>query len=194
MPRLVDGTEEINKWRRKSIILVLILAFTLVVLYYFNPANRSVFSTEFTEMDSDTDKSGIYLLQDAGLVELEFLSLDRFHETSRSDDPGEEDTFCQRMRATGAQWFESEAQVEKPLPLKYEYGKLIGRMQLWLGWSANGGVWVFEIEEYEAARKGIGGRMRNTKDMRERCKVIEMSGGAFFGDRKHCPLTKDMVF
>lgn len=137
---------------------------------------------------------GIYLLQDAGLVELEFLFLDRFHETPRSNDAVEEDAFCQRMRAMGAQWFDSEEEADDEPPLEYKNGKRVGRTQLWLGWCANGGVWALEIDEYEGARRGIGGRIRNAKDMEERCKVIEMLGGAFFSDRKHRPLTKNMVF
>ncbi|KAI4246903.1 MAG: hypothetical protein LQ352_006270 [Teloschistes flavicans] len=221
MPRVAKESDEFFNWKSRSTIVLLLLT-VFLASYYFNLRNRVTFSADTIEMDSDTEDhwispdpvsnvrtqfgggstivrgfpsaGGIYLLQNADPVELEFLSLDRFHETSRSNDAVEEDAFCQRMRAMGARWFDSEEEADEGPPLEYRNGKRVGRTQLWLGWSANGGVWVLEIDEYEGARKGIGGRIRNAKNMEERCKFIEMLGGAFFSDRKHCPLTRNMVF
>ncbi|KAL8666189.1 MAG: hypothetical protein Q9202_001696 [Teloschistes flavicans] len=221
MPRVIEESDEFSNWKRRTTILLLILT-GFLALYYFDPSNRFTFSADTIEMDSDTEDhwispdpisnsrtefgggsttvrgfpsaGGMYLLRGAGPVELEFLSLDRFHETPRSNNAVEEDAFCQKMRAIGARWFEYEEEEDKKPPLEYRDGKRVGRTQLWLGWSANGGVWVLEIDEYEGARKGIGGRIRNAKNMEERCKFIEMLGGAFFSDRKHCPLTRNMVF
>lgn len=219
MPRLADEPQETSNWTRRSIVFLL-LAITALFLY-FNHSSRSIFSAKDTNMDTDTDddtspvpspnlrtqfgprttlirgfpsKGGIYLLPDAGPVELEFLSLDRFHETLCSDEPTEEDAFCQRMRGMGAEWFENEREADDRPPPKVRDGKMVGRMEVWLGWPQSGGVWVLEIEEFEGARRGVGGRIRNAKSMEERCRFIEMLGGVFFRDRKDCQLTRDIVF
>ena len=205
MPHLVIKPQETSNWKRKSIIFPLLAVTAL--FFYFNYSTRSIFSAKDTIMDSDTDddasaipspnlrtqfssrttlvrgfpsKGGIYLLQDAGPVELDFLSLDRFQETPRSDDPAEEDAFCQRLHEIGAQWFEDETEADKAPPLKVRDGKRVGRMETWLGLPNGGGVWVLEVEEFEAARRGVGGRIRNAKSMEERCRVIETLGGVFF--------------
>ncbi|KAL8720265.1 MAG: hypothetical protein Q9181_007938 [Wetmoreana brouardii] len=190
---------------RKSVILLLLTI--AAILFYSSHPGRSTFPAKDTNMASDTEgdispipspnlrtqfggratlvrgfpsKGGIYLLSIVGLVELDFLALDRFHETLPSTNPSEEDAFCNRMRAMGARWFEDETEADKQPPPRIKDGKLVGSMELWLGWPESGGVWVLEIEEFEGARRGVGGRIRNAKDMEERCKVIEMMGGAFF--------------
>ncbi|KAL8700966.1 MAG: hypothetical protein Q9201_005158 [Fulgogasparrea decipioides] len=136
-------------------------------------------------------KGGIYLVENVGLVEMEFLALDYFHEALPSTNPSE---VCQRIRAVGAQWFEDETEADKQPPPRVKDGKLVGRMELWLSWPESGGVWVLEVEKLKGARRGIGGRIKNAKDMEERCKVIEMTGGVPFEGRKDCEITRDMVF
>lgn len=219
VPRPADEPQENSNWTRRSIIFLLPIITALFL--YFNLSSRSIFSAKDTDMDTDTDtdtspvpspnlrtqfgprttlvrgfpsKGGIYLIEEAGLIELEFLSLDRFHETLPSDEPAEEDAFCQRMRGMGAQWFENEREADNEPPHKVKDGKMVGRMEVWLGWPQSGGVWVLEVEEFEGARKGVGGRIRNAMSMEERCRFIEMLGGVFFRDRRDCPLTRDMIF
>ena len=159
-----------------------------------SPNLRTQFGPRTTVVRGFPSKGGIYLLRDAGPVELGFLSLNRFRESPRSQKPAEEDAFCQRMRGMGAQWFENEEEADKGSPLKVRDGKRVGRMEVWLGWPESGGVWVLEIEEFEGARKGVGGRIRNAKSMEERCSFIEMLGGVFYSDRKDCHLTRDIIF
>ncbi|KAL8744301.1 MAG: hypothetical protein Q9190_003444 [Brigantiaea leucoxantha] len=159
-----------------------------------SPNLRTQFGPRTTLVRGFPSKSGIYLLRDAGPVEPEFLSLDRFHETLRSDEPAEEDAFCQRMRGMGAQWFENEREADERSPPKVRDGKRVGKIEVWLGWPQSGGIWVLEIEEFEGARRGVGGRIKNAKSMEERCRFIEMLGGVFFSDRKDCELAKDIVF
>lgn len=55
---------------------------------------------------------GVFIKETANLVDMNFLSLDRFHPTQRSADPENEDEFCVMMRKVGAIWWESERHHE----------------------------------------------------------------------------------
>ncbi|KAL8678306.1 MAG: hypothetical protein Q9186_005326 [Xanthomendoza sp. 1 TL-2023] len=225
MPPPVEDTQETGGSKRKAIVLLILIVTTAFFLWPLleEHSGRSHFKSKSLNMDSDGEEldncpvttaklrtafggrdteihgfpstGGLYLLEVAGPVELDFLGLDRFRDALPSDDPVKEDAFCQRMRAMGAQWFENETEAIRPTRLEYKDGKRIGKMELWLGWPDDGGgVWVLEVEEFDGMRRGVGGRIRNAKDMKERCMVIEMLGGTFFGDRKDCALTSDIDF
>lgn len=225
MPQLdIKAQEEHNDWKLKSIIIIVLLTISSLFIYS-NLSSRPEKSTNMASKSDEDDTcpipppnlrtqfgsratlvrgfpstGGIYLLDSADPVELDFLALDRFHETPRSssDDPAAEDRFCQRMRAIGAQWFESEWEADKQPPFKVKDGRRVGRMETWLGWpdeeGGGGGVWVLEVEEFEGARKGVGGRIRNAKSMEERCSFIERLGGVFYKDREDCEVTKGLTF
>ena len=135
---------------------------------------------------------GIYLFDDADAVVLDFLQLDRFTETpgrSSIDDPEEEDAFCRRLCLIGAGWWSSEEahfENERPPALKRrEDGRPITLETLWLGWQrpVNGvsGLWALSLDEYDGRIRGVG-RIKNARNMEERCRVIEMLGGVFHSD------------
>ncbi|KAL8896656.1 MAG: hypothetical protein Q9207_007606 [Kuettlingeria erythrocarpa] len=158
-----------------------------------HPQLRTAFGSKSTTIRAWPSQGGFYSLHPAGVVELDFLGLDRFTEAPRSDDPTEEDALCQRMRAMGAEWFRHEDDIDKWTPPVIRDGRRVGKQQLWFGWPENGGVWVLELEEFEADRKGVG-RIYNACNMEERCRVLERLGATFFGKAADCRHTKDIDF
>ncbi|KAL9634921.1 MAG: hypothetical protein Q9204_002811 [Flavoplaca sp. TL-2023a] len=158
------------------------------------PGIRAGFGPRMTPVRGFPSKGGYYLLEVADPVEMDFLGHDHFQEALRSINPTEEDALCHRMRALGARWFENETEAERTTPLKVVNGKRVGKMEVWFGWPERGGVWMLEVEELEGARRVIGGRLRNTQTMDERCNCIKMLGGTFFGNREDCPLTRGLIF
>lgn len=73
-----------------------------------HPQLRTAFGSKSTGVRAWPSQGGFYSIYPAGIVELDFLDLDRFSEAPRSEDPTKEDALCQRMRAMGAEWFRHE--------------------------------------------------------------------------------------
>ncbi|KAF5681219.1 hypothetical protein FHETE_8 [Fusarium heterosporum] len=117
-------------------------------------------------------------------AELEFLGIDRFKPSNKSDDPEKEEAHCAKMRQLGANWYRDpdhrlragrKARNKDPdTPL------------LFVGWPAEGGVWAIKTDLSQSIRKGYG-RIGNAFTMEERCKIIEELGGTFYADPKDCP-------
>lgn len=126
-------------------------------------------------------KGGLYVLRGCGGVELDFLQLDRFNVTIRSQNPAEEDAHCANMRKLGATWFESE---EAFLLSALQHSRP-DRLVLFAGWPLAGGVWVLKTTYAEASSRGLG-RIKNALNMEERCQAIEKLGGIFYADPKDC--------
>ncbi|KAG8156281.1 hypothetical protein KVR01_013860 [Diaporthe batatas] len=124
---------------------------------------------------------GFFILSCDG-VELEFLGLDRFEPTPRSQDPAEEDAFCAQMRRLGPRWYRN---------LEEEAFESLGResrtdtVHKAFGWPADGGVWALKMPEMDSYFKGMS-RIRNAFSMAERCRQIEKLGGVFFSDPTKC--------
>jgi hypothetical protein len=55
-----------------------------------------------------------------------------------------------------------------------------------VGWPAGGGVWVLKLTHGEAIRRGTA-RINITRDMEERCRVIEQLEGTYYANPKDCP-------
>ncbi|EHK24941.1 uncharacterized protein TRIVIDRAFT_18351, partial [Trichoderma virens Gv29-8] len=123
-------------------------------------------------------KGGFYVLGPCFGVELEFLGLDRFHNTPRPSISNptaaadEEEMHCNKMRQLGATWWKNE----------YEYMKnaiepeSTDGIVLTVGWPAGGGVWVLAVPPIRARVIGAA-IIHNAYNMEERCKVIEQLGG-----------------
>ncbi|KAI9170783.1 hypothetical protein HJFPF1_00256 [Paramyrothecium foliicola] len=150
-------------------------------------ADKAMNRTEFgagslTTVHGWPSSGGFYILSCDG-VELEFLGLDRFNPTPRSQDHAEEDEFCAKMRMLGAKWYES---VDDYLleGLRSEHQR-----KPWVkafGWPAGGGVWALKMSSTDAEQKGPA-RIRNSFSMEERCREIEKLGGVFYADPTKCP-------
>ncbi|KAL3291882.1 hypothetical protein RB213_000590 [Colletotrichum asianum] len=112
---------------------------------------------------------GILVLRNCDAVELAFLQLDRLEPAPRPIDRMLEDAHCERMRMLVHEAFEGD----KP----YREDVLIA------GYPAAGGVWVLQAKPAAAAQAGVG-RIKNARDMEERCRLIEKLGGTFHEDRK----------
>jgi hypothetical protein len=127
-------------------------------------------------------KGGIYILQNCGGVELEFLDLDRFEVTPRSEDQAEENAHCDRMRKLGGTWWRYRDDFIRHAMNSPTRDDLV----FFAGWPLQGGVWVLKTTWLDAAKMGAG-RIRNAFNMAERCREIERLGGTFYQDPKNCP-------
>lgn len=145
--------------------------------------NRTEFTAgSLTMVRGWPSTGGFYTLSCDG-VELEFLGLDRFEPTPRSQDPGEEDAFCANMRKLGAGWHrDEEAQAAGSLKGEYQYNHVVKAF----GWPANGGVWALKMPYMDSEMMGMG-RIRNAFSMEERCRQIKKLGGIFYNDPAECP-------
>ncbi|KAL6876787.1 hypothetical protein J3F83DRAFT_727094 [Trichoderma novae-zelandiae] len=134
-------------------------------------------------------KGGVYLLEGCLGIELDFLKLDRFHDTPRPspstpDAAAEEEAHCNRMRQLGAIWWENEEEwFMRKLSEPYKPASSRARRYIKVGWPAGGGVWVLDIKEDDAITRGAG-IIYNAHDMEERCRMIEQLGGVFYKNPK----------
>jgi len=150
----------------------------------YNTTKRSTFHKAGCDVFGWPSGGGM-LRKSADAVELEHLGLARSQESTRSQDPAEEDAFCRKMRELGARWWEDEERY---------FDVLLGQLQitaeeavrLEVGWPAVGGVWVLKFRSGRACPREIG-RIRMARDMEERCRVIESLGGTFYADPEDCP-------
>lgn len=126
---------------------------------------------------------GLHVLDDCSAVELDFLGLDRFVESSRSQDPEEEDAHCAKMRKLGASWWPSH----KHYAMKDVFsGQRPEDRQLIVGWPGGGGVWVIDTTLGDSGDRGLG-RVKNAHDMEQQSLLIERHGGQFYADPRDCP-------
>lgn len=126
-------------------------------------------------------KGGYYTL-DCSVVELDFLGLDRFEPSNRSQSQEEEEIHCAKLRQLGATWFSSDSDEF------YSAHKCEGwdSPRLYFGWPAEGGVWAMSTTRDGAGSSGMG-RIGNAFTMDERCEMIKRLGGTFYADPKNCP-------
>jgi hypothetical protein len=88
------------------------------------------------------------------------------------------------VRQLGPKWWQNnnvrlQSQIS-PIPDERE------NEYIQVGWTSDGGVWVWETTRLEAS--GIGGaQLQNARTMQERCMMIEKLGGTFYADPKDCP-------
>ncbi|KAF4339669.1 hypothetical protein FBEOM_6452 [Fusarium beomiforme] len=128
-------------------------------------------------------KGGFYTKL-CSVAELEFLGLDRFNPSNKSNNREEEEAHCAKMRQLGAKWYRNPDH-------KFYSGEKLRNGDpdaplLFVGWPADGGVWALSTNLSQSARKGLG-RIGNAFTMEERCKIIEQLGGTFYADPKDCP-------
>ncbi|KAK2746104.1 hypothetical protein CKAH01_18226 [Colletotrichum kahawae] len=129
---------------------------------------------------------GILVLRNCDAVDFAFLQLDRLEPTPRPVDRILEDAHCERMRMLGAEcWKNDEAFAVHEA---FECDKSYREDVLVAGYPAAGGVWVLKAKPAAAAQAGVG-RIKNARDMEERCRLIEKLGGTFYGNtRETTPL------
>ncbi len=125
--------------------------------------------------------SGGVLIKETDIVDMQFLSLDRLHQSQRSPNILEEDRFCALMRRVGATWWGSEQEwVDVELGLR-ERTELEERT-LVFGWpSEGGGVWVLRFQGARAVPRDFG-RVSMAVSMDERVGVMREYGAVFYQD------------
>ena len=130
-------------------------------------------------------KGGVYILV-CSAIELDFLGLDRFETALPSTDPAEEDELCAKMRLLGALWWPSLEKYTTAL-WKQNLGDEPELKERFIGVMPQGGVWVLETDWEDSSKRQLG-RIKNARDMEEKCRAIERFGGTFYADPIDCPL------
>ncbi|KAF7877321.1 hypothetical protein EAF04_001004 [Stromatinia cepivora] len=138
----------------------------------FNYTMRTVFHTRGCTIYGYPSSGGIFIKENADIVDMNVLSLDRFHPTQQSPDPIEEDGFCTLMRKIGAIWWKSVHHREKEwTSLKYGYQH------------PGGGAWVPRYDAHEGMEHllpGDFGRIKMAMAMDERLEVMREFGAVFY--------------
>lgn len=125
--------------------------------------------------------TGGVLIKGADIVDLIFLSLDRFHASKRSSNMFEEDRFCAQMRRIGATWWASEQEWMDVLFGMRDATETEKRI-LEFGWPSNGsGVWVLRYATEREVPKDFG-RVRVAVTMDERVEIMREYGANFYED------------
>ncbi|TVY84132.1 hypothetical protein LSUE1_G002189 [Lachnellula suecica] len=126
---------------------------------------------------------GIIVNTHVSSVELDWLGLSRFEASPRSTIADEEDTFCRRLRRTGAKWWSSYSDFEEAMDARMRPISANEREALLLGWPENGGVWVMRADNWYDLGVAPGSwRLSNAHTMEERCRAMEMSGAIFYAN------------
>lgn len=125
--------------------------------------------------------SGGVLIKEADIVDMQFLSLDRFRPSQRSINIVEEDEFCALMRRLGATWWANEQEwIDVQLGVR-ERTELEKRV-LVFGWPSDGvGVWVLRFASEREVPRDFG-RVGMAISMDERVKVMKEYGAVFYED------------
>ena len=128
--------------------------------------------------------TGGMLLREPNAVELEYLGIDRFHDSERSEDPAEEDVFCTRMGNVGASWWQSEGDWVDAILGEREMSEQES-IRLEVGWPEAGGVWILKYSIRNKPPPKIG-KVKMALNMEERCQMIEGLGGKFYASSLEC--------
>ncbi|KAE8449309.1 hypothetical protein EG329_008210 [Mollisiaceae sp. DMI_Dod_QoI] len=153
-----------------------------------NPT-RNLYTHEVTCWPS---VGGIIMAKRAHSVELEYIGFDRFHPTLRSYNATEEDQFCMKLRKIGGKWWSSFDDHEFTT-LMAGRGMYPDEIEtLFLGWPADGGVWILRYESWRLVNWTLG-PIFHALTMEERCKAIEICGGTFFEDPEDCQFVKPLI-
>lgn len=125
--------------------------------------------------------SGGVLIKEADIVDMYFLSLDRFYPSQRSSNTVEEDKFCALMRRVGASWWASKKDwVDVELGVRDKIG--LEMRVLVFGWPTNEvGVWVLHFAS-ESELPWDFGRVGLALNMDERIRVMKEYGAIFYED------------
>ncbi|KAF2827969.1 hypothetical protein CC86DRAFT_369148 [Ophiobolus disseminans] len=138
-------------------------------------------------------------IKHADLVDLNFLGLSRFLDTSRQFDQAAEDNFCTKLKMLGAEWW--------ALPAQFEDRKHLGEKQFacdtlescfepdvanrWIiAWPEDSqSVCYVSISQ---AKEQDPARLYNAFDMQERCNMILSVGGEWCRCKAECPDIADL--
>jgi hypothetical protein len=128
--------------------------------------------------------TGGYLERRTTGVEIEWLGLDKMHESYISKEQPEEDNFCLKLRKLGAKWWEESGLEFSIEQLAKTYPD--GEIEIHTGWPSDGeGVWVLRTKQKECDRGRAA--VRQCKTMDERARLIKELGGTFYRDSEECP-------
>ncbi|PGH09695.1 hypothetical protein AJ80_07646 [Polytolypa hystricis UAMH7299] len=122
--------------------------------------------------------------------EILHLGLDRFQESSRAEDPAEEDEFCRKLRNIGGKWVPDgfdHLSIIMGEAGEEEREKVNTRIET--GWPSSGrGVWglKFNAEKDERKLTKKLPMLELAMSMDERCEVLEKIGGMFYENPEDC--------
>ncbi|KAI4214678.1 MAG: hypothetical protein LQ351_002751 [Letrouitia transgressa] len=167
----------------------------------YNPTIRTHFTDTAAKLYAWPSRGGVIILDPATAVDLEFLGFNPLDPPrKRHEDQAAEDSFCHRLLALGAKWWDSEARysivttiescaagfmeqrVDGAFRLEDQSEPTMREKRLIrVGWPSTGGVW---IAEFDTAWAGVDeednlvpemedlGRLTMARTMDERCELL----------------------
>ena len=150
-----------------------------------NPSLSNTKRTAFGRLPGCTvygyPSSGGVLIKEADIVDMQFLSLNRFKPSQRSSDIVEEDKFCSLVRRLGATWWASE-QEWIDVQLGVREATELEKIVLVFGWPSDGvGMWVLRFASEREVPSDFG-RLGMAISMDERVEVMKEYGATFYKD------------
>lgn len=153
---------------------------------HFKPTKR--YDLAFNKVACWQD-SGVWIAK-LSPIEMQFLGVDRFHESDRALDQADEDEFCSRLRLHGASFWT----LPPKWPQKLLWCETIECVQpskraasLEVGFPSTGGVCVLNTTDDRQLRGAERVALQNALTMDERCNIIMDLDGAFCQDARNCP-------
>ncbi|KAK6603508.1 hypothetical protein H4I96_06276 [Botrytis cinerea] len=148
----------------------------------FNYTMRTIFHISGCTVYGYPSTGGIFIKENANIVDMNFLSLDRLHSTPRSPDPIEEDEFCILMRKIGQSggvaniFTRDNGLLQKISTIKQKIG-------LVFGWPSKGGVWVLRYNSHKCNEDLLPrdfGRINMAMNMDERVVIMREYNASFY--------------
>ena len=149
----------------------------------YDTSKRTIFTRRGETVYGWPSTGGVLIKEFASIVDMNFLDIDRLHVSRRSQSQDEEDAFCDRLRKTGANWWEDEESRNEVLLGARDPSDVEDR-ELVLGWPSQdlgGGVWVLMYATQDSIPSDFG-RINLAIVMDEKCAVMEELGATFYED------------
>ncbi|PPJ56863.1 hypothetical protein CBER1_09990 [Cercospora berteroae] len=171
----------------------------------YEPWTRTSIGDEFIGIRGWPSQGGIIALDDATVVDFEFLDMNPLDPPLRRDtDQTRENEFCQQLLLLGAKWYDSEERYRYVGQVQFARENGLGkdangegspsptaRESRWIcvGWPSTGGLWVaefdmtwgFGLDEDDLPPSELAlARVRLARTMDERCHLLKTLYGATF--------------
>lgn len=171
----------------------------------YEPWTRTSIGDEFIGIRGWPSRGGVIALDDATVVDFEFLDMNPLDPPLRRDtNQTREDEFCQQLLLLGAKWYDSEERYRCVGQVKFAVENGLGKREngeglsppteresrwICVGWPSTGGLWVAEFEMvwgFEGDDENLPpselalARVRLARTMDERCFLLKTLYGATF--------------
>lgn len=149
--------------------------------------------------------SGGVWMKSLDAVLLQYLGVDRFNVSHRSQDQAVEDAFCNSLRLFGGRWVSSSRlnywTYDACWRMEWlQYTRPSFTIRRFVGLPSSGGVFVFDWDDETQSRKKsnqvdyLRNKLELVLSMDEYAMVLRNAGAQYCPDVGHCPALEDLAF